>query len=103
MNKRLLKYHPVTSPPVKEKNATYLVALTPNFAFKSFSPKMIGEFRFFLTSLMPGSILVAFKMWIMGRGHQYITTGLKIHIPRKQVRNILHLYTQIILKDTYLN
>ena len=46
-NKRLLEHRPVTSPPVKEKKVTYPVILTPNFAFKSFSPKMIGEFRFF--------------------------------------------------------
>ena len=46
-NKRLLEHRPVTSPPVKEKKVTYPVILTPNFAFKSFSPKMIGKFRFF--------------------------------------------------------
>ena len=47
MNKRFLEHHPVTLPPVKEKKVTYPVILTPNFAFKSFSPKMIGDFRVF--------------------------------------------------------
>ena len=150
VNTRFLEHHPVTSPPANQKKVTHPAALTPNFAFRSFSLKTIREFRVFehktpillawpcnkpfsapssnvlvclaslcvghtnlgsviltqhckstilklkkkkklinLASLMPGSILKASKMWIMGRVHQYITMGLKIHICRKTTVEIL--------------
>ena len=42
-----LEHRPVTSPPTNQKKVTHPAALTPNFAYKNFSPKTIGEFRFF--------------------------------------------------------
>ena len=42
-----LGHRPVTSPPTNQKKVTNPAALTPNFAYKNFSPKTIGEFGIF--------------------------------------------------------
>ena len=47
VNTRFLEHHPVTSPPANQKKVTHPAALTPNFAFRSFSLKTIREFRVF--------------------------------------------------------
>ena len=42
---RFLEHHPITSPPATQKEVTYPIALTPNFAFKNSSWKP-REFQF---------------------------------------------------------
>ena len=47
LSTRVLEHHPVTSPPTNQKKFTHPAALTPNFAYKNFSPKTIREFGVF--------------------------------------------------------
>ena len=44
---RFLEHHPITSPPATQKEVTYPIALTPNFAFKNSSWKPLGSFSSF--------------------------------------------------------
>ena len=44
---RFLEHCPVTSPLTNHKNVIHPAALTPNFAYKNFSLKTIGELGFF--------------------------------------------------------
>ena len=47
LNARFLEHCPVTSSPTNQKRVTHSAALTPNFAYKNFSPRTIKEFRVF--------------------------------------------------------
>ena len=47
LSTRFLEHRPVTSPLTNQRKVTHPVALTPNFAYKIFSPKTIREFRVF--------------------------------------------------------
>ena len=42
-----LEHRPVTSPPTNQKKVIHPVAFTPNFAYKNYFPKSIGELRSF--------------------------------------------------------
>ena len=44
LSTRFLEHCPVTSQPTNQRKATHPAALTPNFAYKNFSPKTIREF-----------------------------------------------------------
>jgi len=43
LSTRFPGYCPVTIPPNNQKKVTHTAALTPNFAYKNFSPQTIGE------------------------------------------------------------
>ena len=47
LSTRCLEHCPVTSPPTNQKKVTHPAALTPNFAYKNFSLKTVGEFGVF--------------------------------------------------------
>lgn len=47
MSSRFLGHHPITLPPNNQKKVAYPVALPPNFAYKNFSLKTMGEFGVF--------------------------------------------------------
>ena len=44
LSTRFLEHHLITSPPTNQKKATHPTALTPNFAYKNFSPQTVGKF-----------------------------------------------------------
>ena len=45
LSTRFLEHHPATSPPTSQKKVTGSAALLPNFAYKNFPPKPLGEFQ----------------------------------------------------------
>ena len=45
LSTRFLEHHPISSPPATQKEVTYLVVLTPNFAYKNSSWKPLGSFN----------------------------------------------------------
>ena len=47
LSTRFLEHHPITSPPATQKEVTYSIVLTPNFAFKNSSWKPLGSFSSF--------------------------------------------------------
>ena len=47
LSTRFLEHHPVTSPPTNQKKVIHPAALTPNFAHKNLSLKIIREFGSF--------------------------------------------------------
>ena len=61
LSSRFLEHHPVTSPPTNQKKVTHSTALTPNFAYKNFSPKTI-------------------------RGASLVAQWLRIHLPMQGTR-----------------
>ena len=45
LSTRFLEHHPLTSPPTNQKKVTHPAVLTPNFAYKNFSPKTVRGFE----------------------------------------------------------
>ena len=56
-----LEHRPVTSPPTNQKKAIHPGALTPNFAYKYFSLKTVGEFGVFSKLAAPDSLSGAYN------------------------------------------